>query len=103
MSKETIKHAPIIINAIETVHNTPKNLPRRIDFLVTGLESKVKIMPFSTSFESVPAADKDARNRQHNVIDDIPISLIMRASSPKANMVNEKDKNIISNPPTTIK
>jgi len=60
------------------------------------------MVPFSISLDIAFAAHSDAKQRQHIVIVDIPISLIIFVSSPKANRVKEKEQSISDIPPKTI-
>lgn len=91
------------MNAKETTPIIPKNLPNRMDLLSTGFDNKVMIVPFSISPNMAFVALSEARHRQHIVIVDTPISFIIPTSSPKANMVKEKDSIINKHPPHTIK
>jgi predicted RNase H-like nuclease len=60
------------------------------------------MVPFSISLDMAFAAHIDAKQRQQIVMVDIPISLTIFASSPKANRVKEKDERINNMPPKTI-
>ncbi|WKZ19442.1 MAG: hypothetical protein QY310_02510 [Candidatus Jettenia sp. CY-1] len=103
MLNETVKKSPIIPQDRETTASMPKNLPKRMDFLFTGLHNKVIIVPFSSSLDMVIVALNEARHRQQIIIVDIPISCIILVSSPKANKVKKKDRNISKIPPHIIK
>src|SRR4030067_1068683 len=92
--RETTKKAPKMRYSTAATVNIPKNFPRTTSRLLTGFANSVKIVPLSLSFDIAFTAEMETKTRQHTVIVEIPISFTSRSSSPKANKVKKRDKNV---------